>query len=192
MSEHTFRRNNTKHVMKKQETLFKFHDGKNRSISPGIFMKHKNLISEERSFIYTYKHLPSRPVVLANSFKSFPKTLQAGLLLVCTFLFLGNLTLRKKLDNLKPVPDFFSFISSPPPPSTGGFGNSRLVVCCWSTIIDKKGKIIIQFHITFLLSFNYLLVVQYGLVLEAKLAIFEQVFDLKEKNETGILYQQFC
>ena len=106
----------------------------------------KILISGERSFIYTHKHLPSRPVVLANSFKSFPKTLQAGLLLVCTFLFLGNLTLRKKLDNLKPVPDFFSFISSP---STGGFGNSRLVVCCWSTIIDKKGKIIIQFHIIF-------------------------------------------
>ena len=128
--------------MKKQETLFMFYDSKNRNISPGNFMKDKNLISEER-FIYTQKHLPSRPVVLANSFKSFPKTLQAGLLLVCTFLFLGNLTLRKKLDNLKPVPDFFSFISSP---STGGFGNSRLVVCCWSTIIDKKGKIIIQFH----------------------------------------------
>ena len=121
-----------------------FYDSKNRNISPGNFMKDKNLISEER-FIYTQKHLPSRPVVLANSFKSFPKTLQAGLL-VCTFLFLGNLTLRKKLDNLKPVPDFFSFISSPPPPSTGGFGNSRLAVCCWSTIIDKKGKIIIQFH----------------------------------------------
>ena len=65
---------------------------------------------------FVFCNSPSRFVALANSLKSRPNILTgAGWI----FLFLGNLTLRKKLVNLKP------FLMGEEFSSLGGLGNVR-------------------------------------------------------------------